>query len=338
MAKLEADGINGATLLGFLAAVGSLRLLAEKYPSAKLWFDPDGDRARLSVGELDSEDAIVSLISARYFSAERIEELNLLGAAEMPKSISNEDNAENIPNVLQLAERASAEPNLTMWSFVAGVLCDGLTKKKDEQLSAETTLCAANGASHQKMFQTIRDLGNLEFENGTVRYTSPPLVTQEHLRVTLTDIWKFADTVPADAVGGEGWMGNRKPTLRWDESAERLHALRLHEPTADPEVFATQLGAYALATAALACFVTFPVRGGGITAFTRRHDASELIFHWPLWDVPMSLATFLATHASGEALQKRADARLRGVYRLMSIRRMTQDKGKLTFQSPEAVW
>ncbi|MGQ0752298.1 MAG: type I-G CRISPR-associated protein, Cas3-extension family [Betaproteobacteria bacterium] len=338
MTKLEAEGINGATLLGFLAAVGSLRLLAEKYPSARLWFDPDGDRARLSVDELDSDETIASLISDRYFSAERTKELDLLGTAAMPKSISNEDDENNVPNVSKLAERASTEPNLTMWSFVTGVLCDGLTKKNDKQLAAETVLCAANGASHQKMFQTIRDLGNLEFDNEVARCPSPPLVTPEHLRCALTGTWKFADTVPADAVGGKGWMGNRKPTLRWDESAERLHALRLHEPTADPEAFATQLGAYALATAALACFVTFPVRGGGITAFTRRHDASELIFHWPLWDVPMSLATFLATHASGEALREPADARLRGVYRLMGVRRMTQDKGKLTFQSPEAVW
>jgi hypothetical protein len=99
------------------------------------------------------------------------------------------------------------------------------------------------------------------------------------------------------------------------------------------------LGAYALAASALPCFPTFPVRGGGMTAFTRRgRDAGELIFYWPLWDVPMSLEAFRTTHTSGEALREAADARLRGVYRLMSARRITQDKGKLTFQSPEAVW
>jgi hypothetical protein len=338
MATLEADGINGATLLGFLAAVGSLRLLAEKYSLATLWFDPDGDRARLSVAELNSEDAIVTLISARYFSAERTKELDLLGTAEMPKSIANDGGEENVPNVLQLAERASTGSDLTTWSFVTGLLCDGLMKRNDKHLAAETVLCAANGASHQKMFQSLRDLGNLQFDNGFACCPLPPLVTQEHLRATVTDTWKFADTVPADALG-KGWMGNRKPTLRWDESAERLHALRLREPTADPEAFTTQLGAYALAATALPCFPTFPVRGGGMTAFTRRgRNIGELIFSWPLWNVPISLAAFLATHASGEALTKAAEARQRGVYRLMSVRRMTQDKGKLTFQSPEAAW
>lgn len=363
MATLEANGINGASLLGFLAAVGSLRLLAEKHPSARLWFDRDSDRARVCANDLSCDDAIANVIIGRYFSAARCDELTVLGAAEMPNSIYNDEvdrraeedrirkskeskkRTEKLKAIAtakvlsEMSTRALSQPSSPMWAAVPGWVCDGLAKKEKNYLVAETALCAANGAGHQMMFQTLRDLRNLEFADGRMQCPLPPLLTQEHLRSALRDVWKFGDTVSAEAVSNDGWMGNRKPTLRWDESAERLHALRLHEPTADPAAFATQLGAYALAASALPCFPTFPVRGGGMTAFTRRgRDAGELIFYWPLWDVPMSLAAFLATHASGEALRKAADARLRGVYRLMSVRRMTQDKGKLTFQSPEAVW
>lgn len=339
MAMLKADGINGTTLLGFLAAVGSLRLLAEKYSSARLWFDRNSDQARLQVGELETEEAIVSHIVERYFSGERVKELALLGSAGMPKAVKNDDAEGNVPSVLQLADQAITKPNLTHWSFISGVLCDGLTKRNDNHLAAETTLCAANGGSHKKMFQTLRDLRNLATRSDGLGERKPALVAPEHLKSAMTSLWRFADAVPLDLLGKEGGMGDRKPTMYWDEHAERLHALRLRDPTNKAETFTTQLGAQALAAQALSCFPCFPVRRGGLTTFTcRSRDAGESIFYWPLWDVPISMATFLATHASGEALRESSDARLRGVYRLMSIRRMTQGNGKLTFQSPEAVW
>lgn len=332
MATLETKGMNGATLLGFLAAMGSLRLLSEEHPTAQMWFDPDGDRARLRVDNLEAQDAITACITGYYFSQDRAKELFLLGKAEMPKSVLNEGDASEIPSVAQLAKVATQQPRSTGTRLISGLLCDGLTKNKDDSCAAETVLCAANGASHQKMFQTIRDLAGIEISHG-IRW-SPPLVTADHLRTSLTEVWSFVDVVP----DGIDWMGNRKPTLRWDESAERLHALRLNEPTADPEPFSTQLGAYALATAALGCFPTFPVRRGSLTSFTRRQDQSELVFHWPLWKIPATLATIQAIHLSGEALRAPGSARSRGVYRLMRARRQTQEKGKLTFQSAEACW
>jgi hypothetical protein len=39
MGVLEAEGIDGSSLLGFLAAVGALRLLDEKHSGACLRFD-----------------------------------------------------------------------------------------------------------------------------------------------------------------------------------------------------------------------------------------------------------------------------------------------------------
>lgn len=304
-----------------------------------VWFDRNSNRARLQVDELETEEAIVSLIIERYFSEERVKELALLGLADMPKAFKNDDAEGHILSVLQLADQAITEPNSTRWSFISGVLCDGLTKRSANDLAAETTLCAANGGSHKKMFQTVRDLRNVAINSDGMWERKPALVTPEHLKSAMTSLWRFADAVPLDLLGKVGGMGDRKPTMYWDEHAERLHALRLRDPTNKAETFTTQLGAQALAAQALSCFPCFPVRRGGLTTFTRRsRDAGESIFYWPLWDVPISLATFLASHASGEALRKSSDARLRGVYRLMSVRRMTQDQGKLTFQSPEAVW
>lgn len=325
MATLEIKGMNGATLLGFLAAMGSLRLLSEKYPTARLWFDSDGDRARLRVDELSATDEIADSIVEKYLCDSRSEELALLGEAEMPKSVPNE--GESL-SVFCFAKQAGEQPHLGSSRFLSGLLCDGLTKNSDNESAAETVLCAANGAGRQKMFQTMRDLA------GLATHGESPLVTATQLRSSLSDAWAFADNVPAKAK----WMGSRKPTLRWDESAERLHALRLHEPTADPEPFRTQLGAYALAANALPCFPTFPVRRGSLTSFSRRRRAGEVTFHWFLWEAPATLAAVTAMHLSGEALRDADAARIRGIYRLMRVRRQTQEKGKLTFQSAEPLW
>lgn len=343
MATLHADGINGVTLLGFLAAVGSLRLLAERHADARLWFDPDGDRARLSAGALESAEALVDCIVERYFADDRVAELALLRTADAPKTVRNRDDGSGALSVQELAERAADDPASSPYLFVSSLLCDGLakdTKKaaetngKDE--AAETVLCAANRGSHQKMFVTMRDLRNLVVEQSEIADAEPKLVTASHLRRTLTELWRFDDIAPKAVTA---WLRDRKPTLRWDEGAERLHALRLHDPTKDPDPFSTQFGGYSLAASALPCFQTFPDKRGALTSFSlREKNAKEVTFFWPLWDTPATLATTQAMHLSGEAQRDPTSARARGVYRLMRATRQTQEKGKLTFQSAEALW
>lgn len=330
MAVLEADGIDGSTLLGFLAAVGSLRLLAERYAAARLWFDRRNDRARLGVPEATTPDDLIGAILERYWSSERQDELAALRNADKPGDIPSE-------RVLELAEETRS--NCGLGAFVSGLICDGLTRTMDADKAVETTLCAANGSGWQSMFVTMRDLLSFtEAESGGLVRADTLLVTDDHLRTSLTEPWTFRDEVPQPAQGSKGWMGSRKPTLRWDEGAERLYALRLHKPTDDPEPFRTQLGGYALAAASLPCFLVVPTRRGGQTIFTQRASSTEIDFFWPLWDRPASLAMISALQTSAEPLCDAASARRRGVYRLFRARRMSLEKGKLVFAPAEAVW
>lgn len=311
MATLEAEGIDGSTLLGFLAAVGSLRLLTEAHSGARLWFDRCGDHAMLEAGRASSCDAVVEAIIERFRSPTRDRELGLLAEAEKPKDISAE--------MLEALSRAARE-HPQDGAFVAGLICDGLTKDKNSDKAAETILCAANGSGHQDMFTTMRDLRRL--------------VTDEHVRSSLVKPWEFGDEVPPETK----WMGDRKPTLRWDEGSERIYALRLRDPTDKIEPFRTQLGAYALAAAALPCFPVVPQRRGAATVSTNRESSTQVDFYWMLWERPATLAMVKVMHAIGEALTDPASARRRGVYRLLRARRMTLDKGKLVFSPSEAVW
>lgn len=308
MATLDVRGSDGGTLLGFLAAVGSLRLLSEAHEDSTLAFDPGDDHAILGSGGASSAQAIEDAVVLRAQSEMRRQELTLLGAWDKPGDVSNEAWDELV--------RDLSDVRRDRLSFIAGLMCGA----PGSDTVGEATLCAANGAGHQNMFQTLRDLQKLAGE--------------EHLRRALTQPWTFDEGVPPEAT----WMGTRKPTLRWDEGAERLYALRLHKPTADPEPFTTQIGAYALAAAALPCFPVVPTLRGPRTTFTISAGRGAVDFFWPLWTPPVTMHTLRALHASGEAERDPDGARRRGVYRLLRARRWTQDKGKLTFGPATPIW
>ncbi len=327
MAVFEAKGIDGSSLLGFLAAVGSVRLLCEKWTNACLSFDRATNHAIFTAEDAPDGEAIVSSIVKGAFSPTRKDELELLGSSEYPKEFTGSKIEELSVTVRQKRDYAA---------FLSGLVCDDdLQEERNKVKAGATTLCAANGAGHQKMFTTMRDLWNLLVnEAGTLVATPTTLVKKEHLYQALREPWKFQDVVPKEAQ----WMGNRKPTLRWDESAERLHALRFADPNDDPEPFKTELGAYALAVHALPCLPVVPWRHGPLTVSSSASRNGVADFYWPLWEAPLTLHTMKMLLWSAEARSDPGSARQRGVFRLMSARRLTQEKGKLTFLPAVPVW
>jgi hypothetical protein len=316
MATLEARGLDGSTLLGFLASVGSLRLVSEKNSRARLRFDPADDHAIFEVEEFSTDEIMSAIISGHQAKA-RDQELSMLGDAPKPRDLP-------IAALHQIAR--AARDHDAFAATAAGLICDDGVR----EFATETTLCAANGAGWQNMFTTMRDLRRL--------------ATEQHVRRSLTDSWQFQDEVFTELRkksknDPQGWsMGDRKPTLRWDEGSERLYALRLHKPTDDPEPFRTEFAAYALAMAALPCFPVVPTARGGATVFTTRDSSTRTSFWWALWTPPASLTTIKAMHASGEPRTDPASARRRGVYRLLRAQRMILDNGKLVFSPAEGVW
>jgi hypothetical protein len=199
-----------------------------------------------------------------------------------------------------------------MLDFLAGLACVVGDK------AFESTLCAANGASHQNLVQSMRDVLKL--------------VEDDHVRVALFETWQKAYRVP-DAKRQQLQLGTRKPTLRLDPSDERLYALRLSNPTTTDD-YRTELGAQALAIPAFALLPVVP-RKQPVTVASKRHR-QRVTFSWPLWNVPATLPTVRALIWGG--VGRSQVQRERGVFAAFSADRVSGAKGKLSFAPAKGVW
>jgi hypothetical protein len=205
---------------------------------------------------------------------------------------------------------ASATP-ITV-DFLAGLAC-----VVGEEPS-ESTLCAANGASHQNLVQSMRDVLQL--------------VEEEHVWSALFETWTRSYRIPDDR-RKKLKLGSRKPTLRLDPADERLYALRLSNPTTTDD-FSTEIGAQALA---IPGFRLLPVVPGKhpVTVASRR-SRQRVTFSWPLWDTPSTLHTIRSLVWVGVGNPN--ELRERGVFAAFSADRVSGAKGKLSFAPSEGVW
>lgn len=302
MQVLRLDGIDGRHLWGFLTALGSLSLLdrfAEQtgHEPPRLTFLEDGTavlHAPIEAGEL------AGVLSAGLRALQPCLE-GPLGAIKRPGDLTRA-NCEEI--ALQ------GEPNVL--DFLAGLGCV-VGEEADE-----STLCAANGASHQNLVQSMRDILKL--------------VQEEHVQRALFVPWERAYRVPDDLRKQLG-LGTRKPSLRLDPADERLYALRFSNPTTTDD-FRTELGAQALAIPAFALLPVVPSRHPVTVASTRRRN--RVTFSWGLWKAPATLRTArsLVWQGPGEPRDQRA----RGVFAAFSADRVSGAKGKLSFAPSEGVW
>jgi hypothetical protein len=302
MQTLTLDGIDGQHLWGFLTAIGSLSLLDEHARAAML------ERPRLAfradgTAVLDSpvvKDQLAEVLLARLRKLQRYLEENL-SEVKKPGDFTRAS--------YESIARAS---NLGTLDFLAGLAC----VIGDE--ASESTLCAANGASHQNLVQSMRDVLKL--------------VEDEHVRLALFETWQKIYRVPDDK-RQQLQLGTRKPTLRLDPSDERLYALRFSNPTTTDD-FRTELGAQALAIPAFALLPVVP-RKQPVTVASMR-NRQRVTFSWPLWNVPATLPTVRAL--LWEGVGRPQVQRERGVFAAFSADRVSGAKGKLSFAPSQGVW
>jgi hypothetical protein len=304
MQTLTLDGIDGQHLWGFLTALGSLSLLDEHARSEvleipRLAFEKDGTAV---VHSPVVKDQLAAVLLARLRKLQSYLERDL--ATIKKPSDFTKSNYESIA-------LASSPGTL---DFLAGLAC----VVGDE--ACESTLCAANGASHQNLIQSMRDVLKL--------------VEDEHLRLALFETWQKTYRVPDDK-RQQLQLGTRKPTLRLDPSDERLYALRLSNPTTTDD-FRTELGAQALAIPAFALLPVVPRKQPvPVTIASTRHR-QRVTFSWPLWNVPATLPTVRAL--LWEGVGRPQVQRERGVFAAFSADRISGAKGKLSFAPSQGVW
>lgn len=302
MQTLTLDGIDGQHLWGFLTALGSLSLLdeharAEMLEAPRLAFEEDGTAV---VHSPVSKYQLPAVLLARLRKLQPYLEQDL-AAVKKPSDFTRSS--------YESIARASKPDAL---DFLAGLACVVGNE------AFESTLCAANGASHQNLVQSMRDVLKL--------------VEGEHVRLALFETWQKTYRVPDDK-RRQLQLGTRKPTLRLDPSDERLYALRLSNPTTTDD-FRTELGAQALAIPAFALLPVVP-RKQPVTVGSTRHR-QRVTFSWPLWNVPATLPTARALLWGG--VGRPQVQRERGVFAAFSADRVSGAKGKLSFAPSQGVW
>lgn len=307
MASLKLHGLDGSHLFGFLAAYGLLRLLHQaslRHPCfrPRLYFDKHDYCASLdgvsSVGSLEK-------VVRRELRAFRKRLMNDFASVSRPADLTQE-----------LVDRIGESDDDCTLDELAGLGCNIGGE------AHESTLCAANGAGHQNLVLSMRDVLAL-------------LERHTHLLLpAISHPWAL-EFEPTAEDRQELSLGNRKPTLRLDPSDERLYALRLDNPVSSDAAYRTELGAQALAAAAFGGLPVVPRQRHPVTVGSERRG-TRTFFYWGLWSVPASYTTVRSFLATG--VRNPVDARARGFFAAFRAARVTGAKGKLSFAPTEPWW
>jgi hypothetical protein len=318
MNQLSLSGIDGQHLWGFLTALGTLALLDQHarkcgLATPRLAFKEDGTAILESPV---SNEQLAAVLLARLKDSQPY-----LGGClrdiKKPSDFTRSNfEAIALAIVTTIGRRPpksyAARRSICAVDFLAGLAC------VVGEEPCESTLCAANGASHQNLVQSMRDVLDL--------------VEEEHVRSALFEAWRRSYRIP-DNKRKELKLGTRKPTLRLDPSDERLYAMRLSNPTTTDD-FSTELGAQALAIPAFGLLPIVP-SNQPVTVASRR-SRQRVTFSWPLWNIPSTLHTIRSLVWMG--VGNASELRERGVFAAFSADRVSGAKGKLSFAPSEGVW
>jgi hypothetical protein len=299
------SGIDGGHLLGFMAALGALRLLddvavAAGSPRPTLEFDAS---CTAVVGPALDPQVIVDAIMGGL-DARRQYYVGSLAQFDKPSDFTPHEFRE-------LARSASG------WrgDVLAGLACS------TGDAMVESTLCAANGASHQELIRSIRDV--------------LALVRPQHVSAALFNPWTKSYEVPAELRKSLS-LGSRKPTLRLDPADERLYALRATNPTPSASAYRTELGAQALAIPAFELLPVCPMQRPLCIASHAPRRQNRVFYQWCLWQVPATLSAVRSMLAAGP--KNAAQARSFGAFAAFEVARVTGDKGKLSMAPTTGLW
>lgn len=288
MREIELIGLDGGNLLGYLAALGTLRVLTLAEPEAEVrmsWVDKGWWRPVVHHSRIATGDELVAAIAEKVCG-----ESSINPAWEIGKdlTLTRADYGGHLRARASDARPMQREAADFLAAFGSDVFGTGAKK---EQM-ADTELRTMSGAGHQHFLGFMKELAL-----GTDKV---------HVKRTLLEPWDYTDD---------------RPSLRWDPTDYRPHALRAEDPSGDP--IKTMRGANRLAIEALPLFTTVPERRQLRTvAFNDRDGETEIA--WPMWIEPLNLSTVASLLAS-EEVQKadRSTMTRRGIVQVFRTRRFT---------------
>ena len=307
MCTLKLPGLDGSHLFGFLATYGLLRLL-HRGSLRNREFHP-----RLYFDQYDFCAVLEGVPSESFLDEILHSELKALRERLTSDFLSIDKPADLTRGFIDVIAKSGDELSLDELAGIGCIIGDD---------SHESTLCAANGAGHQKLVLAMRDVLAL---------------IEEHRDLLLEAVhrpWTF-EFEPTRQDRKKLNLGNRKPTLRLDPSDERLYAFRLNNPTSNGALYRTELGAQVLAAAAFGGLPVIPRQGNPVTVGSER-QGTRTFFYWGLWSTPATYPAIRSLLVTGIRLSE--DARARGVFAAFRAARVTGSKGKLSFAPTEPWW
>jgi hypothetical protein len=294
MSRVELLGVDGSNPLGFLAALGLLRVV----PGAKLGFSDDGSFQAFVDGLDKSESGVAALIAADA------------------KAAANECAPWRFTYMKAPTKKKGAQwvadlkpPPQDFKKFLAHCIKAWLTGNDE----------AANYAAAYGTDIAVDNKGNTKptaFHFTAANQTF--LGAVDDIRASLTQEW-----IETSLFKGHGERPGSN--LRWDPGAERNWALMANNPNDD----GTRVDAPLewLAFRGLPLLPSFP-RGSRIITTGVVGRGHDMTFTWPLWSIPASLSatrSALLVDWTGNATERAS----RGIFAICSsaIRRTGQGFG-----------
>jgi hypothetical protein len=291
MYEIELSGLDGSNLLAYLAALGTLRVLAEVEPEQTVgmsWVDAGCWRPVVHHASARSSEELLAILGDRVCGEESINPAWKIGN---DLTLSCADFGGHMRDAALDATSVRRETADFLSAFGSEVYGTGSKK----ELMSDTEFRTMSGAGHQHFLGFMKELAV-----GT---------DSEHLRRTLFQAWDYADG---------------RPSLRWDPADYRPHALRAIDPSGDP--IKTMRGANRLAIEALPLFPTFP-QGRQIRTVAFEDGIAGTEITWPIWIDRLDLLTIVSLLASGETRKGASKGATRpGIAQIFRARRFTEGK------------
>lgn len=350
---LHLIGLEGTNSVGYLAALGILRLLAHHHTAwqPKLSWDPQTEKARLHTSDpLTEAELVESLhtaliggptdpaagLTTRELLRTRAEQIDAsLKQLKRDKSLTKTDiKAREVAldaelNELQRRWLEQAAPHLNYGpdtKFKASEwraweqLAQATAHEQPFHTSVLAALCSSacqddEGLAEDTAFRTVRGAGHQHFLG--IMAAQLLALTPQHLAKSLFAPWAYDD--PVEAL-----------SLRWDPLDDVRYALRWRNPSGDPErkKQGGMIGASALAVAGLPLHPVHPRQSSlRTTGYTEIEKATT--WTWPLWDTPIEIATTRSLISLADSQEAKPDHRQlspRGIFRLYRCERFTQGK------------
>lgn len=292
MNRVILKGLNGASPLGFLAAMGLLRLMRDENDAVRLGFLSDGSFHPFVTGFEGDLAALVCRDAA-------------LADGKQAWSVEYEKHEKRGTKVVA---DLKAPPEVFA-RFLSNCVAYWLDGESEAAVYAAAfgTSVAVDGKGNTKPTAFHFTAANQQF-----------LGILEEIRVSITSEWTLRSLF-------EGKTVKPGSNLRFDPAAERNWALMANNPNDDGTSVDAPLEW--LAFRGLPLFPTFP-RGTRIITTAVNGRGDDMVMTWPLWAVPASLETVRSVLQMPWTGVSR-DRAMRGVFAICTsaIRRTSQGFG-----------